>query len=207
MVYKLSPTTLSLLEECPRCFWLHIVKKIKRPRIPIAGIVMRMDSLIKKYFEKYRKLEKLPPIIENKINGKLAKNMPSTLSFAKDDIVLIGKPDEFIEQDGKIVSLDHKTKSKPPKETHASHQLQLDVYSYLLKMNNYKTTDKGFLAYYYPCEDCELHEGLSIDCKVVEVKTNIARVEKLLEKAKAILKMEKVPEENKNCIFCRWRNF
>jgi len=29
--YELSPSSLNLLEDCPRCFWLQLVKKIRRP--------------------------------------------------------------------------------------------------------------------------------------------------------------------------------
>lgn len=38
MDYKLSPSSLNLLEDCPRCFWLKMVKKIKRPMGPMSSI-------------------------------------------------------------------------------------------------------------------------------------------------------------------------
>ena len=54
MEYKLSPSNLNLLEDCPRCFWLHMVKKIKRPMGPMSSIPIKMDSIIKHYFDRYR---------------------------------------------------------------------------------------------------------------------------------------------------------
>ena len=51
----------------PRCFWLHFVKKIKRPMGPMSTIPNKMDSIIKHYFNNYRDIGKLPPIIEGKV--------------------------------------------------------------------------------------------------------------------------------------------
>ena len=79
MEYKLSPSSLNLLQDCPRCFWLHFNKKIKRPSGPMSSIPIKMDSIIKHYFDRYREMEKLPPMIENMIIGKLPHDMPKTL--------------------------------------------------------------------------------------------------------------------------------
>ena len=177
MEYKLSPSNLNLMEDCPRCFWLHMVKDIKRPSGFMPGIVNRMDSIIKKYFNKYREQGILPPIIEGKINGKLAVDMPKTLKHQENsEIIVQGRPDEYLElEEGYIVALDHKTKSKEPEDVHSAYQLQLDVYSYLLKMNKYKTTNRAYLAFYYP-DDCDLHNGMCIHCTVIEVKTDPTHV-------------------------------
>ncbi len=29
MPYKLSPSTLNLMKDCPRCFWLQLIKEIE----------------------------------------------------------------------------------------------------------------------------------------------------------------------------------
>jgi hypothetical protein len=170
----------------------------------MAGIVMKMDSIIKHYFNKYRELGQLPPIIVGKIHGKLPNDMPKTLKHDEGNgIVLMGRPDEYFElEDGNIVAFDHKTKSKAPDGTHPAYQLQLDVYSYLLKVNGYNTTNKAYLAYYYP-DDCDIHNGMCMDCSVIEVKTNPERAKKLVNKAKTILDGE-LPEHGKNCEFCKW---
>lgn len=153
-----------------------------------------MDSIIKHYFNKYRELGELPPIIEGKVKGRLAVDMPKTLKHDEGDgISLMGRPDDYVEmEDGNIVAFDHKTRSKPPEKIHSSYRLQLDVYSYLLKVNEYDTVDKAFLAFYCP-DESEIHEGMAINCKIVEMKTNPARVKKLVEKAYNILNGE-MPE-------------
>jgi hypothetical protein len=206
MEYILSPSKLNLLEECPRCFWLATVKKISRPLGPVPSIPIKMDSIIKHYFNKYRELGELPPIVVGKVTGRLAEDMPKTLKHnVRNGIWLIGKPDDFLElEDGSIVPFDHKTASKPPEWVHSAYQLQLDVYSYLLQVNGYKTVNKAFVAFYCP-DYCDLHEGMIINCTVIEVETDHVRVEKLVEKAYEVLNRE-MPEYGENCDFCRWKN-
>lgn len=206
MDIKLSPSRLNLLEDCPRCFWLSLVKKIKRPTGPIPSIPIKMDSIIKHYFNKYRDLGVLPPIIADQISGKLPLDMPKTLKSEEDNgVVLWGRPDDYLMlEDGNIVAFDHKTKSKIPEGVHNAYQLQLDVYSYLLFANDYKTINKGFLAYYYP-DESELHNGMNLGCTIIEVRTNPDRVKPLIEKAYAVLNDE-IPDPGENCQYCRWSN-
>ncbi len=191
--------------ECERCFWLQVKNKVYRPRGIMAGIVMRMDSIIKAYFDKYRMKDQLPPMVDGMIQGLLPKDMPKTLKHEENDIIIIaGKPDEYIElATGEIVPFDHKTKSTAPEEAHPANLVQMDVYSYLLRMNGYKTTNKGYLAYYYP-ENCELHEGMDMKVKIIEVETDMERVKKLLERASNILHEDLLPKPNKSCEYCLW---
>ena len=95
MEYKLSPSNLNLLEDCPRCFWLHMIKKIKRPVGPMSSIPIKMDSIIKHYFNRYRESGQLPPMIKGKITGWLAVGMPKTLKYELDNgIIVWGRPDD-----------------------------------------------------------------------------------------------------------------
>lgn len=208
MTFKVSKTTLNLMQECPRCFWLHTVKGVKRPLGIFASIVIKIDSITKNYFDKYRESEKLPPIIEGKIKGKLAKGVPKTLRFRdeKTGLLIEGRFDEHFElEDGSIVAFDHKTKSKAPDgEVHPAYQLQLDVYAYLLKVNGFKTTNKGYLAYYFP-KDCEMHNGVDFGCEIVEVETSLERVRELLDKAHEIIHGS-IPKPSEECGFCNWHS-
>ena len=64
---RLSPSTLNLFLECPRCFWLHINKRIQRPRGIFPSLPGGMDLVIKDYFDcEYRGK------IEAKNKGKIA---------------------------------------------------------------------------------------------------------------------------------------
>jgi len=85
-----------------------------------------MDSIIKHYFDRYREIGQLPPIIIGQIEGRLAIDMPKTLKLEMDNgMILWGRSDEYLElNDGNIVAFDHKTKSKEPEDVHKSYQLR-----------------------------------------------------------------------------------
>lgn len=69
----------------------------------------------------------------------------------------------------------------------------------------YDTTNKAYLAFYYP-DECELHEGMPFNCMIIEVKTNLSRVDKLIEKAYNVLNGE-MPKSGENCEYCKWKKY
>jgi CRISPR/Cas system-associated exonuclease Cas4 (RecB family) len=172
----------------------------------MSSIPIKMDSIIKHYFDRYREKNQLPPMIQEMVTGKLPEGMPKTLKHdLGNGILLWGRPDEYFElEDKSIIPFDHKTKSKEPENIHRSYQLQMDVYSYLLKAMDYKTTNKAFLAFYYP-DECDLHNGMPFHCKIIEVKTDYNRVNELVKKAYKILNGN-IPKSGWNCQYCKWTN-
>ena len=113
---QLSASTLKLFQECPRCFWLHINKKIERPRGPFPSLPSGIDRVLKAYFEAYRKNGTLPPLIQGKLDGKLAAQ-PLTLGFndSQTKARLWGKLDDCVVLAGeKLAPLDHKTRASAP---------------------------------------------------------------------------------------------
>src|SRR4030065_1387905 len=105
---SLSNSTLNLFLECPRCFWLQKNKKISRPRGIFPTLPSGMDSVIKQYFNRYRKTGTLPPLIANKIKGKLAEiSLNLSYSDADLDLKITGRLDGCLQiEDGSLVPLD-----------------------------------------------------------------------------------------------------
>ena len=58
---KLSPSSINLMLECPRCFWLSLVKGIKRPDTPFPSLPSGMDKILKEHFNKFMEKGQLPP--------------------------------------------------------------------------------------------------------------------------------------------------
>ena len=59
--YKLSPSSINLMLKCPRCFWLQLVKKEKRPSTPFPSLPSGMDKVLKEHFDRFMEKGKLPP--------------------------------------------------------------------------------------------------------------------------------------------------
>ena len=66
----------------------------------------------------------------------------------------------------------------------------------------YDTTDKAYLAYYYP-DECDLHEGMPFNCTIIEVKKNSLRAKNLVDRAYDVLNKE-IPKSHENCGYCKW---
>jgi len=44
---------------------------------------------------------------------------------------------------------------------------------------------------------------MPFNCSIIEVKTNLARVNSLIDRAYTVLN-EELPDSNKNCGYCKW---
>ena len=61
MTYKLSPSSLNLMFECKRCFWLTQHKVWKRPASIFPSLPSGMDKILKIHFDKFRDRGEIPP--------------------------------------------------------------------------------------------------------------------------------------------------
>jgi len=220
---RLSPSTISLYKECPRCFWLHMNEKVQRPRGIFPSLPGGMDIVIKSYFDKYR--GSLPPELEGKIDGVLMEDLPllnrwrnwrSGLEYhdKERDAVLFGALDDCLTLDKKVgpktkayyLPLDYKTRGYPPKDgaSELYYQHQLDAYSLMLHENGYKTADYAYLVYYFPKEVKE-HGAVEFEVYPVKIQTDTERARRLFESALDTLKSPLPQEHARNfCEFGVW---
>lgn len=211
---RLSPTTgLGLFRECPRCFWLHYNKNVRRPRGIFPSLPGGMDLVIKVFFDQYR--GNLPPEISGKVKGKLMedvklmnrwRNWRTGLEYAdkKLNATLFGALDECIEYEGKYIPVDYKTRGSAPKEGDSEryYQTQLDTYALLLEANGYKAEGTAYLIYYYP-QKVEKNGRVTFNVEVKELVVSVDRVKKIFEDAVKLLR-GLIPKHHSNCEYCSW---
>ncbi len=218
MEYKISPSSINLMLECPKCFWLSIVKKIKRPDGPFPSLPGGMDKILKEHFDRFMEKGELPPelkeqecakdgcsLFNDKDKLKIWRNNRKGLEFKdKSGILLHGAVDNILVKGKKLIVLDYKTRGYPLKEdTHEHYQAQMDLYNFLLRENGYDTEDYTYLLFYYPNHVTETGEVI-FDTKLIKIKTNPKDGEKIFNKAIKILKLKNPPESNKECKWCGW---
>ena len=213
MTYKLSPSTLNLMSECPRCFWLAQHDVWARPSGPFPSLPSGMDSILKKHFDKFMEKGQLPPELCNnkECSGmklfddaeklKEWRNARKGLWFEdKEGNILHGGIDNLLVKGKKFVVLDYKTRGFPVKEDTAEHyQLQLDVYAFLLEKMGHDVEDYAFLLFYYPKEVAETGEVI-FDTNLVKMKVNPKNAEKTFKDAIKMLEGE-CPKET--CDWCK----
>jgi CRISPR/Cas system-associated exonuclease Cas4 (RecB family) len=201
----LSPSTLNIFRDCPRCFWLHINHGIKRPRGAFPSIASGLDRVIKEYFDSYREKGEIPPLLKNKIEGKLIPQLPKKLFFNDNskNVALMGMLDEcLVLPENLYAPLDYKTRGSLPTNIHPAYQLQMDSYTLLLEKNNYKTNNISYLLYFVP-HSGKLHEGIPFEVKIMEVKTSIDRALNIFYRAVDLLKTP-MPTSSEDCEYCNW---
>ena len=213
--FKLSPSSLSLMEECRRCFWLDKHGIWKRPQGIFPTLPSGMDRILKIHFDKFRDKGQLPPELCN--NGecsdmklfndeeklKIWRNNFKGISWMdKEGNILHGAVDNLLVRGKKIIVLDYKTRGYALKEdTHEHYQHQLDIYNFLLRKNGYETEDFAFLLFYIPKEVISTGEVI-FDTTLKKMKINVKNAEKLFKKAIELLNSD-CPE--KSCEWCRGR--
>ncbi|MGI6595238.1 MAG: hypothetical protein ACOX1Z_00840 [Candidatus Ratteibacteria bacterium] len=204
----LSPSTINLYRECPRCFYLHMKYEIKRPRGPMPSIAIGLDSVFKKYFDYYRSLKDIPPELKGEMDGHLIEQLKAT--YYKDirqGYTLLGKLDDCLVTERKTyVPLDHKTRASVAASIHPAYQLQMELYCVLLEGNGMKTEDTAYLLYYYPL-NVSPDEGagsimFGMDIKKVNVDMGHATV--ILEDAITCFEQKNLPDASEECEYCRW---
>ncbi len=215
-MYKISPSSINLMLECPRCFYLQIVKGIKRPDSIFPSLPSGMDKILKEHFDTFMKKNELPLEIREEcadyslFNDKplldLWRNNRKGLEYLdeKSGILLHGAIDNLLVKNGKLVVLDYKTRGFPLKEdTHEHYQVQMDLYNFLLRKNGYKTEDYTYLLFYYPKEVLETGEVI-FDTKLIKIKTSVENGEKIFKKAIDVINGEE-PKCSEECGFCKAR--
>jgi len=209
--FRLSPSALNLMKECPRCFWLTQHKIWKRPAGIFPSLPSGMDRILKNHFDKFRDRGELPPELcdnhectEMKLFGdkeklKIWQNNFKGISFIdKKGNELRGAVDNILVKGEKLIVLDYKTRGYPTKEDTAEHyRLQQNIYNFLLRKNGYKTEDFFFLLFYIPKEVMATGEVI-FDTELVKMKVDVKMAEETWEKALELLEGD-CPKET-----CEW---
>lgn len=214
MSYKFSPSSLSLLKECPRCFWLQFNKDIKRPAGIFPSLPSGMDKILKTHFDSFMEKGELPPELKD-IGGNIKlfddvellkvwrSNFKGIPWKDKDDNLFRGAIDNILVKGKKLIVLDYKTRGFPLKADTADHyQNQLDIYNFLLRKNGYETEDYAYLLFYHPDKVNEKGDVL-FNTDLVKMKISVKNAEDIFKKALEVLKGS-IPEPAEECQYCKW---
>ena len=213
----LSPSSLSIFLDCPKCFWLDKNKNIKRPRGIFPSLPKGMDSVIKTYFDRYRVKNEMPPEVKDILPGKLFSDMSRLekwRSWFQTDLCyedktvnasLSGALDDCLTEDGFYIPLDYKTRGAELIDDPVKYyQNQLDCYCLILNSSGFKTKGIAYLLYFWPLE---VFENGMIKFKVepIRIETNINSAKRLFYDAVTCLN-QNIPIASPNCEYCNYNS-
>src|SRR3989344_2588634 len=158
---KLSRSSLKLFQECPRCFWLDLHHKIKRPPGYPYTLSAAVDYLVKQEFDKYRRAGTLPPVLAR--HGLKAKLYPGPelsvwrevrkngINYFDEDLnaMLYGAVDDVMQfDDGSMAVVDYKSSGSREIKIYDDYQKQMDIYTYLFDRNGFQTQPEAYFVFY-----------------------------------------------------------
>jgi hypothetical protein len=183
---KISRSGLKLFLECPRCFWLDLHHKVKRPPGYPYTLSSAVDFLVKKEFDTYREKGTLPPVLKKlKLGAKLYngadlpdwRNNFKGIQYFDEELnaVLYGAVDDVLEfSDGSLAVIDYKSSGSKEIRIYDDYQKQMDVYNYILQEKGFETYPEAFFAFYKVRKEGEagFNNMLKFDEEVRSVKVN-----------------------------------
>jgi CRISPR/Cas system-associated exonuclease Cas4 (RecB family) len=203
--FKVSRSKIELFKQCPRCFWLDVRLKIKRPDGPPFNINKAIDELFKKEFDVYRaKGEPHPLMVEFGVDaipfahkdldtwretfvGVISVHKPTNLH------VFGGVDDVWTTPDGELIVVDYKATAKDREVSidsawQISYKRQLEVYQWLLRQNGFAVHDTGYFVYANGRMDLDGFNGrVEFKTKVIPYKGKTDWIEPTLLEMKACM--------------------
>lgn len=201
--FKVSRSKIELFVQCPRCFWLDLRLKIKRPDSPPFNINKTIDELFKKEFDRHR-LDGTPHqiMLDNKVEAipyqhadldKWRENFEGiyTVHKATNFHVFGAVDDVWVNGDGELIVVDYKATSKAKEvdiesEWQMSYKRQVETYQWLLRQNGFAVSDTAYFVYTNARMDVDgFYDHLEFKTKLIPYKGNDQWVEKALLAMKA----------------------
>ncbi|HEX8762565.1 MAG TPA: PD-(D/E)XK nuclease family protein [Candidatus Saccharimonadales bacterium] len=162
--FKVSRSKIELYKQCPRCFWLDVRLKIKRPEGPPFNINKAIDELFKKEFDSYRvKAEPHPIMVEYEVQAvpftheKLDDWRETFVGVqtphAATNLLVFGAVDDiWVSPDNQLIVVDYKATAKDREvsissDWQISYKRQMEVYQWLLRQNGFTVSDTGYFVY------------------------------------------------------------
>ncbi len=220
---KISRSGLKLFLDCPRCFWLDLHHKIKRPPGYPYTLSAAVDYLVKREFDKFRVEGKLPPVLKNAgikdaklyAGDNLAEWRNNFKGIAYYDesqnAILYGAVDDVLEfKDGSLGVIDYKSSGSKEVTIYEDYQKQMDVYNYILQQLGHETYPEAFFVFYQVIKEGEdgFQNALKFKEQVKAVRVNKDWVGPAFEAAVELARQESPPRESgnvrKHCDHCHY---
>jgi hypothetical protein len=212
---KLSPSKLSVLRDCPRCFWWENVKKLPRPRGIFPSLPGGMDRALKRHVENEiaegRRDDtyhldglKNAAFFADRARMKQWQNNFRGLRCMVGDVELHGAIDDLVQwPNGDVSPYDFKTRGAAPKEGQSDvyYGTQLDCYHLLLEKDaGLHCNGTGYLRYGWPLD--VMARTVEFEWQTVGLTTNPDRAARVVEEAERVLKMLEPPDYPMSCEYC-----
>jgi hypothetical protein len=224
--FKVSRSKIELFKQCPRCFWLDVRLKVKRPEGPPFNINKAIDELFKKEFDTYRAKGAPHPIMEEysieaipytheKLDDWRETFVGVQAPHQATNLLVFGAVDDlWVSPGGDVIVVDYKATAKDREVSinsgwQISYKRQMEVYQWLLRQNGLSVSDTGYFVYTNGRMDLDgFFNRVEFKTKVIPYKGDDSWVEPTLLDMKACMDGEMPPMGDSimggPCEFCTY---
>lgn len=221
--FRLSRSKLDLFGECPRCFYLDRRLGVGRPPGFPFNLNSAVDALLKREFDKYRKLaqphpwmtqfgiEGIPFAHEKIEEWRDALRRGVQHPVPRTNLVITGGVDDvWVRASGALIVVDYKATSKDGEvsldaEWQDGYKRQIEIYQWLFRKNGFAVDDTGVFVYCNGRKDAEeFLSRLHFDVKLISYVGKTDWVDALVAEAYACLQTDKIPEASEDCDYCSY---
>lgn len=222
--FKVSRSKIDLFLNCPLCFYLDRRLGVGRPPGFPFNLNSAVDTLLKKEFDIHRALKSAHPLMDAYKLKDIVPYADERLDTWRDtfkgvqhlheptSLIITGAVDDiWVNKKRELIVVDYKATSKEEKvsldkEWQIGYKRQMEVYQWLLRMNDFKVSDTGYFVYCNGKTDREAFDGkLEFDIDLISYKGDSSWVADTLEDIKKCLVAEKPPKPAENCDYCSYR--
>ena len=214
---KLSPSSLGLFLDCPRCFWLTVNKGSGRPAGIFPSLPGGMDRILKAHFDNFRRKGELPPELgRNGFKGTLFSDQAQLdewrdwrrfdVELGDLGVLMRGAVDDLlVDEDGEtLIPFDFKTRGWAPKDdSHGHYHHQLCIYGMMLERKGRKVADHAYLLFYHP-EKVNPDGSVLFNADLVRVEIDPKDAMDLIQDAVKCLRGD-MPMAAEKCEYCQAR--
>ncbi len=221
---RLSRSKIDLFLNCPKCFYLDVKLKIKRPPGYPFTINTEIDRLLKNEFDIHRAKHTVHPLMAvygiNAVpfeHSKMDEWRDSlhhgiTYPFPNTDLIITGGIDDvWVNPAGELIIVDYKATAKNSEvsldaDWQIGYKRQMEIYQWLFRKNDFKVSDTGYFVYCNGRTTQESFDGkLEFDIKVIPYKGDDSWIEKTIQDMIDCLNGDKLPGPGDDCDFCNYR--
>jgi hypothetical protein len=218
-----SRSKLELFLNCPRCFYLETKLGVALPNNSSYMLNHAIDKILKREFNHYRlfalkhpimkkySLDAIPFFHEKMTQWQDTLNGGIKYHHLSSNFIITGAIDDlWINSINEIIVVDYKATAikgsmGPTGKWLKSCQRQLDVYAWLLQMNDFKIHETGYFLF---CNgntsQKRLDVTLNFNISLIPHKIDTTWIEDALKKAYKCLQQAKIPSYTKKCQICHF---
>lgn len=226
---KLSRSKVELFLECPRCFWLDMKHKIKRPPPAPYTINNAVDYLLKQEFDVHREKGTPHPVMVRHGIDAVPHNTPEINKWRHNftgvqfehkptDFLVYGAVDDiWIDPAGRLIVVDYKATGANQHQIYDSYKRQMEIYQWLLRQNGFDVSPLGYFVFAKVNKGNGFSSGgsasgggnsvaaLSFDLLIEPQEGDDSWIEGALTNARRTFDAEKAPKSAADCEHCSYR--